>query len=57
MTVGTFEEDLQLFMNTIYGYEMKGALVRCFSALYEKIEYCRDKIQAADNKITEVERG
>lgn len=52
-----FEENLQTFNGTIYGYEMRDALYRCFSILDVEIRDYSNKIQDAVSKIKKIEGG
>lgn len=51
----SFESDVQLFESTIYGIEMRDALGRCFSFLYNTIETYTEKIREINSKITSLE--
>lgn len=53
----TFESDVQNFINTIYGLEMKESLGRCFRFLYDTIEKYGEKIREMEEKITSLEGG
>lgn len=52
-----FEENLRSFNTTTRGTEMREALYRCFDLIRVEVNDYSKKIQEANSKITELERG
>lgn len=55
--MNSFESDVQIFESTLYGWEMKDSLSKCFRFLYNNIETYGEKIQEMKEKITSLEGG
>lgn len=52
-----FQGNIDTFLSTIYGSEMRDSLGKCFDALYETISDYGHKIDDIRDKIIELEGG